>query len=93
MKCDVVFDYISIHNGEYWYQCRTCGARDWFSYSSAPRNDAPIANCVAKTVQELTPTTKQLVIQAYQRGYADAMDAVTSLPKNIKVTIEQALKQ
>lgn len=43
MKCDVVFEYCSPHNGEYWYKCKTCGA--WFAYYDTPERDEPIRGC------------------------------------------------
>ena len=45
MKCDVVFDYASSHNGEYWYKCKTCGATDWCAYYDKFDNDKPIRGC------------------------------------------------
>lgn len=35
-KHNVVFDYLSPHNGEYWYKCTVCGAGDWVAHNSAP---------------------------------------------------------
>lgn len=45
MKCDVVYDFVSPHNGEYWYKCKTCGATDWFAYYDTPERDEPIRGC------------------------------------------------
>ena len=44
-KCDVVFEYCSPHNGEYWYKCKTCGATDWFAYYDTPERYEPIRGC------------------------------------------------
>lgn len=44
-KCNVIFDYSSPHNGEYWYKCTTCGASDWVArYDKFERNE-PIKGC------------------------------------------------
>ncbi len=45
MKCEVVFDFHSKHNNEYWYVCKTCGATDWFAYYDKPEKDKPIRGC------------------------------------------------
>ena len=43
--CNVVFDHLSDHNGEYWYECTTCGKRDWFSRFVKPDPNQPIKGC------------------------------------------------
>jgi hypothetical protein len=46
-KCDVVFDFHSPHNNEYWYKCNTCGATDWFAYyhRDKVKRDEPLKDC------------------------------------------------
>jgi hypothetical protein len=44
-KCNVVFDFLSPHNGEYWYVCKTCGTRDWCAYYDKFENDEPLRGC------------------------------------------------
>lgn len=45
MNCNIVFDFHSPHNNEYWYHCTKCGATDWFSYYNKPAPDKPIDGC------------------------------------------------
>ena len=45
MTCNVIFDFHSPHNNEYWFKCTHCGARDWFAYYDKPESDRPIKNC------------------------------------------------
>jgi hypothetical protein len=37
MTCNIVFDFHSPHNNEYWYRCTTCGATDWLAYYDADK--------------------------------------------------------
>lgn len=50
MTCDVRFDFLSPHNGEYWYKCHTCGAREWFAYYDKP--DGKLRKCKAQELQK-----------------------------------------
>lgn len=43
--CNVVYDYCSPHNGEYWYKCTTCGATDWCAYYDKFERDEPLRGC------------------------------------------------
>jgi hypothetical protein len=45
MTCNIKFDFVSKHNGEYWYYCTHCGAKDWFAYYDKPASDKPIGDC------------------------------------------------
>ena len=45
MNCNIIFDYISAHNGEYWYRCTTCGASDWFAYYEKPAITSQLSTC------------------------------------------------
>jgi hypothetical protein len=47
MSCNIVFDYLNEHNGEYWYKCTTCGAREWFGRHSKPYTNTKLTNCRA----------------------------------------------
>jgi len=44
-QCNVAFDFLSPHNGEYWYKCTTCGAKDWFARYDLPSSNEPIKGC------------------------------------------------
>ena len=94
MTCNIVFDFCSPHNGEYWYRCETCGASKWFAYGQTPRKDAPIDACVEQTIALLDVTTKKLVLHAYKNGYADATARLLKIANESSstTTIEQALK-
>jgi len=54
MSCNIVFDYISPHNGEYWYHCTTCGARDWFGRTTVVSATEPLGNCRKDDPEHLT---------------------------------------
>lgn len=43
--CDVVFDFCSQHNGEYWYKCNTCGSEDWVPYYDKFERNEPLKDC------------------------------------------------
>jgi hypothetical protein len=47
MGCNVLFDFHSPHNNEYWFKCTTCGATDWFSHydQNNVEEDRPIRGC------------------------------------------------
>lgn len=50
--CNVVFDGISKHNGEYWYKCTTCGKSDWCaSYDKFEQNE-PLKDCTGTYKKE-----------------------------------------
>ena len=53
-KCNVAFDYLSEHNGEYWYKCTTCGKSDWFSRSVKPDPNQPIKGCSGQPAFDAT---------------------------------------
>ncbi len=94
MSCNIVFDFVSPHNNEYWYKCTTCGASDWFAYTYKPNATGPIAGCVKASVACLDAKTKQMIIDAYNHGYAAAMEVIAALPKTAPtITAEEALKQ
>jgi hypothetical protein len=61
MPCNVKFNFVSVHNGEYWYKCRTCGAREWFGRRDKPAYYSPLSGCKAKQFAHLT--REQLVIE------------------------------
>ena len=74
MPCRVTFDFVSDHNGEYWYKCDTCGAREWFGRSASPRSDHPLEGCGAKDVQDMT--REQLMGQVLQ--YRKRLELINS---------------
>jgi hypothetical protein len=55
MSCNVVFDFVSPHNGEYWYKCTTCGAQDWCAYYDKFERNEPLRDC-KKGIEKLTNT-------------------------------------
>lgn len=48
-KCDVIHLYLDKHRGEDWYECRTCGAREWFSYRNTIPSNTVLKNCINKS--------------------------------------------
>jgi hypothetical protein len=72
MTCNIVFDFHSPHNNEYWYRCTYCDASDWFSYYDKPAHDGPIIGCKAndpehnykvQQLKDLQNSTKQQLLQ------------------------------
>lgn len=49
--CDVVFDFCSPHNGEYWYRCNTCGRTDWCAAYDKFKYNEPLKDCPNKKVK------------------------------------------
>jgi hypothetical protein len=48
MTCNLVFDFHSPHNNEYWYKCTTCGETDWFAYYNRPKKTDSLNTCKEK---------------------------------------------
>jgi hypothetical protein len=48
MSCNLEFDFLSPHNGEYWYECTTCGETDWFAYYNRPKKTDSLNTCKEK---------------------------------------------
>lgn len=94
MSCNIIFDFVSPHNGEYWYKCTTCGASDWFGRNATVYADSPLRDCVENSVACLDAKTKQMIIDAYNHGYSAAMTVIAALPKTApKITAQEALKR
>jgi hypothetical protein len=77
MSCNIIFDYISPHNNEYWYKCTTCGAKDWFAYYDKPKANSPFKDCHKDDAQ-------------YLERYAEEQELIDLTPKQL---IEQIIKQ
>lgn len=50
--CNVVFDGLSAHNGEYWYRCTTCGKTDWCAYYDEFEKNEPLKDCTGTYKKE-----------------------------------------
>ena len=50
--CNVVFDFLSNHNGEYWYRCLTCGRTDWCAYYDKFEPNEPLKDCTGTHKKE-----------------------------------------
>lgn len=48
IKCDVAYLFTDKHRGEDWYECRTCGAREWFGYRDNISNNTVLNSCPHK---------------------------------------------
>jgi hypothetical protein len=91
MRCDIRFDYVHPHRGERWYRCNACGATDWFGRNYKPTT---LDSCVDTQIDALDQNTKSLIVQAYKRGYRDAMQQVQNTATgHPDATVEQALRQ
>jgi hypothetical protein len=80
MPCHVTFDFLSDHNGEYWYKCDTCGARDWFGRSASPRSDNPLEGCQAKDLQDMTREQLMGQVMRYRRRLDRIEDWLETFP-------------
>lgn len=56
-NCDVVFDFLSQHNGMYWFKCKTCGASDWCGRHDKFEQHEPLKDC--KGTRTMTPKEKK----------------------------------
>ena len=94
MNCNIVFDYIHPHNGEYWFKCSECGARDWYGRGVAPVQTLPIKGCVNNQIKQLTTEQIKLLERAYSKGFADARrDIILAISETPKPSIEKILSQ
>lgn len=60
-NCNVVFDFVSPHNGEYWFKCTYCGATDWFAYYSQPKTrQYSLRDCTNESPKEPTVAGRTL---------------------------------
>jgi hypothetical protein len=56
MNCNLVFDFHSPHNNEYWYKCTTCGESDWFAHYSQPEKTDSLRTCKQKQETKMEDT-------------------------------------
>lgn len=54
--CDIVFDFVSGHNGEYYYKCTVCGKYDWCSSYDKFEKNEPLGDCTGTYKREKTVT-------------------------------------
>lgn len=70
--CDVVFDFLSPHNGEYWFKCKTCGASDWCGRHDKFEQHEPLKDC--KGTRMITPKENKRYVWIRADGEAKIVD-------------------
>lgn len=98
MTCNIVFDFHSPHNNEYWYKCTHCDASDWFAYYDQPARDKPIKGCNLAYVPQLSEledmTREQLIqevvrLRKYNHKLQQFEERVYTIYPDVAVTLQE----
>lgn len=82
--CNIVFDFISPHNGEYWYTCTECGASDWFNYAYKPAKSESINGCNLDPMHQKTYIDRQKLLDELRgMSLGKLADLVISLREKV----------